>query len=451
MFRTRTRVVSAVALSSALVLTAGAFVPSQAATRANVEFWFWGTSPQNQDVMKKVLVDGFNKSQTKCTLKVTYDNAVDNNVAVALSADQGPDVVYGSGPSFAAAYAAQGKLADMTPYAKKYGWDKRVLTAMYKAGTVKGKLYSLPNSLNDIGVFYNVQVLKDLGVKPPKTIAQLESIMDKAIAKGLYGSVTGNKGWKPVNQNYASVFLTQVAGGKAVYNALQGKIDWTSPVIAAAVDKSAQWYKKGYFSGKDYSNLNFVESMGLLAQGKAPFFVGPTLAFQFAANFFNDANGNSANLGFVPFPATSASLPYPYYTLGTTASLSINAASKNKACAAAVINHMMQAKFGEQMTAVWPGYWAVPVKDFKADPKKFKGIARPFVTAINAMIRGVDQGNYGFFIGTFFPPATATKWTDIDSVWMGQLTTAEFLTQVQTAFDSEKAQGLVPPVPAPKK
>ena len=97
--------------------------------RQTLQLWFWGAPPQQQQTMKQVLVDGFNKSQDKYTLQVTFNNAVDKNVQVALTANKGPDIVYGSGPAFSAAYAAKGKLADMTPYAEKYGWQERLLPA----------------------------------------------------------------------------------------------------------------------------------------------------------------------------------------------------------------------------------------------------------------------------------------------------------------------------------
>jgi raffinose/stachyose/melibiose transport system substrate-binding protein len=417
--------------------------------RQELQLWFWGAPPQQQQTMKQVLVDGFNKSQDKYTLQVTFNNAVDKNVQVALTANKGPDVVYGSGPAFSAAYATQGKLADMTPYAEKYGWQERLLPAMYQSGTVDGKLYSLPNSINDIGVFYNKKVLAQLGAQPPKTYAELVATMDKAAAAGMYPSVTGNQGWKPVNQNYISLFLTQVAGGKTVYDALQGTIPWTDPAIEKAVQASADFYQKGYLGGKDYATLNFDQSVQLLSQGKSPFMLGPSLIFQFASNYFNDKAGTTDDLGWLPFPSIEAGRPYPYPTLGTTASLSINAASKNKDGAAEVIDYMMTDSFAKEMNKTWPGYWAVPLKNFDLNADDYSGLSKPYVTAMKDTIATVNKGGYGFFVGTFFPPATATAFTDIDSVWLGKQSAADFLKKVQSTFAAEKAKGLVPPLPKP--
>ncbi|MFE4668716.1 ABC transporter substrate-binding protein [Streptomyces sp. NPDC056716] len=432
-----------------LALSACSGSSTSADGRKTLELWFWGASPAQQKTMQTVLVDEFNQSQSEYDLKVTYNNAVDSNIQVALSANEGPDIVYGSGPSFASAYVAEGKLADMTPYAEKYGWQDRILEPMYESGTVDGKLYSLPNSLLNIGVFYNKDVLDKLGVAVPTTFTELTDIMDKAAADGLHPSVTGNKGWKPVNQNYASLFLTHDSGGKAVYDALQGKIKWTDPKIAQAVTESADFYEKGYLGGDDYQNLDFTESMQLLSQGESPFFIGPTLAYQFAGDYFNDSAGNTADLGFIPFPNVDTSLPDPSYTLGSTASLSINASSQNKDGAAEVIDYMMSNSFAEQMNKDWPGYWAVPLKNFDLDPADYTGLSKSFVQSMKDTVEGVSAGNYGFYAGTFFPPATAADFTDIDSVWLGTQSTSDFLEKVQSDFETEQAKGLVPPVPEP--
>lgn len=450
MSRSGIRVLGAGLAAMAVVLSACSGGSSSAAGgRQTLQLWFWGASPQQQKTMQSVLVDGFDKSQSKYHLEVTFNNAVDKNVQVALSANKGPDIVYGSGPSFSAAYAVQGKLADMTPYAEKYGWKDRILAPMYDSGTVNGKLYSLPNSLENLGIFYNKKVLDKLGVGVPTTFAELTADMDKAAKAGMYPSVTGNKGWKPVNQNYISMFLTHVAGGKAVYDALQGTIKWTDPKIVEAVNDSADFYKKGYLGGKDYANLNFTESMQLLAQGKSPFFFGPTLAFQFASDYFNDAAGNTSDLGFAPFPNVTAGLPSPSGTLGTTASLSINASSSNKDGAAEVIDYMMSEKFAQEMNKTWPGYWGVPLKNWDLDPASYTGLSKEFVQSVTDTVDMVSTGDYGFFAGTFFPPATATAFTDVDGVWLGTESTTDFLKKVQSTFDDEKAKGLVPPVPEP--
>jgi raffinose/stachyose/melibiose transport system substrate-binding protein len=445
------RLAVALAAVAGLTLTACGGGASSTGGRQHLVLWFWGAPPAHQKTMQQVLIDAYNKSQNKYTLSVTFDNNVDQNVQVALAANKGPDVVYSSGPSYAAAYVSEGKLADMTPYAAKYGWKDSLLDPMYQSGTVGGKLYDLPNSVSTYGVFYNKKVLAKLGVSVPTTFAQLTAVMDKAKAAGLYASVTGNKGWKPVNLDYAAIFLNHDAGPSTVYQAVEGKIPWTDPALQKAVDDSASFYRSGYLAGKDYSNLNFDQSMQLLSVGKSPFFFAPTLAFQFATDYFNDAAGNTADLGFEAFPNINSSIPTPMYALGTTAALSVNANSKNKDGAAEVINYMMSKQFFTDMTKTWPGYWGVPLKSLNSvDPGQFTGLSNVYVKALQDMNAAVNDGNFGLDISTFFPPATQTALTNIDSVWLGQSSSGDFLKTVQAAYQQDKSKNLVAPVPEPK-
>ena len=165
--------------------------------RQQITMWFWGAPPEHQETMGIVLVDAFNNSQDEYELVVEFRNTVDNDIAVALAAGSGPDIVYGSGPSFVAPYAAAGQLASMERYSEQYGWRDRILAPIYESGTVNDELYALPNSLNTLGIFYNKRVLEANGWEPPTTIEELEQIMDEAIEMGMYASVTGNKGWRP--------------------------------------------------------------------------------------------------------------------------------------------------------------------------------------------------------------------------------------------------------------
>ena len=417
--------------------------------RQSIEMWFWGAGPEQRKVLDQHLAKAYNDSQSEFELKITYNEKVDSNVQTALSANGGPDIVYGSGPSFVSPFAASGKLAPMDKYAEQYGWKDKVLGPIYESGTVDGKLYALANSINTEGVFYNKKVLADLGFDAPTSASELTAIMDAAVAKGLYGSVTGNKGWRPVNENYSSMFLTSVAGPENMYKVLTGAAKWTDAPFVDAINTSAEWYKKGYLGGGKYLDLNFLESMQLLSDGKSPFFLGPTLAFQFASQFFTEEAGNVDDLGFMAFPSIGEGLASPLYVVATTASFSINAASKHQDAAAAVIDRMMSNDFAASMTAQWPGYWAAPLKDLDLKPEGAKGLSAEFAKAMGEVVPAIDQGRFGYFSGTFFPPQSQQKLLDIDAVWLGTTTAQDLLGQLDTTFAKELADGVVPPIPKP--
>lgn len=451
--RSRLAKIAAVTALSALLLSAcGSGDESGSGgdgKKETIEMWFWGAPPAHQESLKTNLVDKYNASQDKVTLEVTFNERVDSNIQTALSANGGPDIVYGSGPSFVSPFAKAGKLVNLDEYSKKYGWEDRILEPIYQSGTVDGSLYALANSINTVGIFYNKPVLDDLGLEVPTTIEELETVLTAADKAGLYPSVTGNKGWQPVNENYSSMFLTAVAGPNAMYDVLTGKAKWTDQPYVDAVEMSAKWYQNGFLGGGQYLNLNFNESMQLLADNQSPFFFGPTLAFQFATEFFNEENGNVDDLGFIPFPTVGEGLEDDLYTLATTASFSINAASKNQDAAAEVIDFMMTPEFMQTMTEDWPGYWGVPLKGLELDPASFTGLSGTYAEAVSNIIPAIEDGRFGYFTGTFFPPQTQQELVNIDMVWLGQQDAASFLSSVETTFATELESGAVPPIPKP--
>jgi raffinose/stachyose/melibiose transport system substrate-binding protein len=448
-----------------LTLVAPLFAGGQRASggREKITMWFWGTAPEYRMVLEEALVKPYNASQDRYELVITYDNAVDNNIATALAADGGnaPDVVYGSGPAFVSQYAQAGKLADLTPYAERYGWTNRILPAIYEAGKVNGKLYCLPGGTITMGVFYNKKVLDDLRSKVPSlprgvpsTIAEFEQFMEAALKNGYYASVTGNKGWKPTNENYSTIFFNAIAGPVNVYKAVTGQKSLTDQEFVRAVNKSAEWYQKGYLGGHiqngslviDYPNLNFDESCQLLATDRAAFFVGPSMAFQFMNPYFQ---GNKIdNLGFTVFPM-DPSITTQSYVLGVVNSFSVWAGSKHPDEAAKIIDMMMNADFAQRLAKVWPGYWALPLREFTPDTTGFNQLSLEFVGAVQSMYRAVAAGNFGIHISTFFPPLTQAALIDIDRVWLKDQSAADYLRNVAAEYQKDAARGSVPNIPAP--
>ncbi len=417
--------------------------------REEITMWFWGAEPYAQEAMKEILVDKYNASQDEYQLVVEFRPSVDSDMTTALAANQGPDIVYGSGPAFVMPLVEAGKLENLDEYSKQYGWEDKILQPYYESGTVNGSLYSLVNGVSTMGVFYNKKVLEDNGWEVPTTIEEMEAIMDEALEKGMYASVTGNKGWQPVNENYGSLFLTHIAGPETMYKVLTGEESWVNDDVKAAIEKSKEWWDKGYLAGEDYVNLNFSESLQLLSEEKAPFFVGPSIAFQWAASYFVD--DKEENIAFIPFPATEQ-VPETTYTLGAACTLSINANAEqsHKDEAAKIIDMMMNAEFMQEMTAAWPGYWGTPLKDLSSvDTSGMSYLSSQFVEVVKSVSDAVNNGNFGYYDNVFFPSATQTRIVNIDEVWYETSTVDEYVQSLEDAFQEEFDKGLVPPIPQP--
>ncbi|AEQ50859.1 N-acetyl-D-glucosamine ABC transport system, sugar-binding protein [Pelagibacterium halotolerans B2] len=431
-----------------LIGTAAYAVLGSAAMAAEpVTLWFWGAPPNLQDAFEEVLVGPFNASQDEYELQIEFLQDVDNDVRTAVLAGEGPDLVYTSGPSYIAPLARAGAIEPLDAYAEQYGWHDRLLEPVLDTCYQLDHLYCMPPALISDGMFYNRALLEEKGWEVPTTLAEVEQVMDAAIADGLYASVTGNKGWQPVNENYASIFINNVVGPARFYEILSTGEGWDSAEMIKAIEESARWFKAGYLGGSDYFSLNFDESISLVSQKRSPFFFAPSIGFQWATNYFTgDAAGDFA---FAPIPQMDESLPYPIYDLGVAFTLSINANSDVKDGAAAVLDLIFSPEFASDMADVWPGYWGIPLREFPTNPDA-TGLTASFLDAMADMTAAVDAGTFGFKIGTFFPPATSqVMFEDIESVWLDRMTAQDMLAKAASAYADEMAQGLTQDLPQP--
>lgn len=429
------------------ILAATALSTSISYAREPVTLWFWGASPNLQEVMQHELVEPFNASQDKYDLVIEFRASVDNDVRVAVLANQGPDIVYTSGPTYVAGLAAAGKIEPLDKYIAEFGWDARLLKPAVDTCKMLEATYCMPGSIISDGMFYNAKVLADNGWEVPKTKDELEKILAEAKAKGLYPSVGGNRNWQPVNQDYASIFVNQVVGPKKLHDILTGAAPWSSPEMIKAIEESRRWFQSGYLGGSDYFSLDSDQSIGLLSQGRSPFFFSPSMAFQWATSYFVGADAE--NFKFAPFPQQDPSLPYPIYDLGDQVTWSINANSKVKEGAAMVLDMMLSADFAKRIAKDWPGYWAVPLRDFPIDDNA-TGLTKSYFEAMKGMMAAINSGAYGYKIQTFFPPATSQVFIkEIEEVWLDQMTPQAMLDVAEKAYAEDKANNLIPIIPKP--
>lgn len=436
-----------VLLVAVSVLTAGG-AKEQPKGKIPLSMWFWGASSVNQQALQQALVDKFNATHPEYELTIEYRPSVNADMAVALAAGEGPDIVYESSPSLSLVYIQSGKYADLTEYSKKFGWEDRIIKPMYDSSSMNGRLYSVPMGLSYIVMVYNEKVLNENGWKVPKTIEELKNVMDQAMAKGLYGSVTGQKGWKPTNEDYTSLFFTNFAGPEEIYKCLTGEQKWNSKWVNWAIEESKTWFEKGYLCS-DYVDLDWGEAAQLLIDGRSPFYFGP---IRFIQNFGQYvANEDNDFIKMTVFPGAREGVN-PSYTIGASGVLAINANTEHKDACADFLDMFLSTDFIEEVAQGWPGYWGVPLKNLdNLNTSNSKGLTRTFLESLKVASAAVNAGNFGYYCSSYLPPETFDLSCNIDSVWLGELSTNDFLDEMDAAFTREKAMGLVPPVPAPGK
>jgi raffinose/stachyose/melibiose transport system substrate-binding protein len=406
-----------------------------------VGFWYESATPENQDNLKNILVDPFNAAHPEDVLSIDFrGNDVDKQLRVAMLSGTGPDIVFTAGPSYVASMAQAGQLLDLSDYAKKYGWNDSMLQIFLDLGKYKGKLYALAKTYETVGLFYNKTLFEKSGWKAPTTIDELEKLADEMKAKGLTPFGNGNADWRGANEWHVSMVLNSIAGPEMLYKALTGAVPWTDPAFAAAIDKLAEWWDKGYY-GENYFSLTLEQAFAQVATGQAGMSPNGTWAFTNIPSYFPQ---NNVEPGFVGFPSAKGD---PVFPLGVGSTLSISAKSENPDGAAAVLDFMYRPDFYSKMNSIWQGEWNMPLKDLSS--VKLSDAVTPLYTeTMKNLATAVGAGKYGYTSWTFLPPATDTYMiSGIEEVWLKKIKTADYLKKLDDTFKQEKEAGKVPAIP----
>lgn len=83
--------------------------------------------------------------------------------------------------------AEAGILADLTKRVKVWGQEKKYFEGPLSSTVYKGKNYGIPLGSNNLALYYNQDLLKEAGIKPPKTWDELKNAAKKLTHNDVYG------------------------------------------------------------------------------------------------------------------------------------------------------------------------------------------------------------------------------------------------------------------------
>jgi ABC-type glycerol-3-phosphate transport system substrate-binding protein len=271
--------------------------------KGSIKFWgIWAATEQK--AFQKV-IDGFHKQYPNVT--VTYSskgNDIPTVLSTAIAGGNPPDMADVAQPGLVKQLVQQGKLKPIT-YAKAT-ISANFTPAWENLGEVNGKLYALLyKGSNKSTLWYNVNVLKQAGVQPPKTWTQLISGAKTIKASGTPAySLCGANGWT-LTDIFENLYLRR--WGQAKYDQLSAhQIKWTDPSVATTLQDMAQVVGD---TGNIYGGVSGALQTDYPTCVDYAFATPPKAAFNFQGDFVSleilQATKSKAEKDFhvVPFPA----------------------------------------------------------------------------------------------------------------------------------------------------
>ncbi|MEV0775557.1 extracellular solute-binding protein [Streptomyces sp. NPDC050428] len=312
----------------------------------------------------------------------------DKSLNLRLSSDSAPDLALLN--KLGTTVKAQ-LVRNLDPYAKAYGWDKTYPKAELdqwrssddgkQLGT--GHLWAGSAGFSVVGVYYNKEIAKRLGIPEPTTRAEFDAALAKAKAAGelpvQLGTLRGHSSY------IVQSVTDSVDGAATTRDWVNGKPGSTllTPGGKDGAGTLADWAKRGYLpDGANGTDL--PGSVAAFAKGQGLFLFDGS----WDAQIIDKALPGKA--GFFPFPGTDGKAT----GIGTSVAYAIPVKAKNPDLAAAFLDFMNSPEAARIEFAT--GFLPVAHADqVKADPSSVMNDVAKSWDEINK-----DDGLVNFFANT---------------------------------------------------
>ena len=395
--------------------------------------------PQSGDgAPDKVQITFFNEQSD--TIEVVAEKKANMMDAVrpALAAGAGPDIVPTHGPSFVAEFALADQLMPLDDLADQFGWEDMFVPWALNLGRVQGTLYSLPQELETMVLFYNKTVFEENGWEPPTTMDELEVLSAQIQEAGIIPFAGGAADAIDNNEFFFTEFVNKIAGPEKVYQALKGELSWTDPDFVTAIETLNRMFQAGYWMGSPANFLvtDFSIARAAFASGEAAMTMEGTWIYDsLVGEMFTEDSEHGNDWDWVPMPSLTGD---PMFNIGTGSTQSINRNSEHPEAAAEFLTHYNSAEIQSRLL-VECQYATAPIR---LDPAQLEGVEPRMAHLLAEFAKASDEGNYGYTTWSFFPPKTnQVIYEEIEKVWVGDMTPEEYMAAVDEAFQEELAAG----------
>lgn len=402
-----------------------------------IQIVMWQDAEASADCLIDVAVDSFNEQSDTIEVIVERKANMIDAVRPALAAGAGPDLVPTHGPAFVAEFALAGQVLPLDDFVKDLGWDEMFVPWALDLGRVNGTLYSLPQELETVILWYNATLFEEHGWEPPTTMDELIALSEEIQNAGIipFGGQGGE--CQACNEWYFTEFVNKIAGPEKVYQALKGEIPWTDPDFATSIETLNMMMQEGYWMGsvENFLAADFATFQSAFGAGEAAMNMEGTWFYNSVDEFFGESTEHGNDWGWVPFPSATGER---IYSIGIGGTQSINKNSEHPEAAAEFLTHYFSTEIQSQLLTQCR-YGVAPIR---IEAAQLEGLDPRMAEVYADFAKASDENRYGYTTWTFFPPKTDQYiFEEIEKVWVGDMTVEEYLAGIEAEFQQEMQAG----------
>lgn len=231
-------------------------------------------------------------------------------------------------------------LMDITDDVVARGWLDQAIEGAVEFNNLRtpGQYYSVPFLMAPIMVYYNKDIFAELGVEVPKTVDELEAIMQKAKDAGYIPTECGGDNYYQMGWAAESLILNSAP--KADIDDWYYQKNSSEAVKTAFIDaftRLKKWYDNGWYR-PDFEGVKGDDVISLFSQGKTAL----TLDGDWSLSQFEMSG---INVGAFAFPGFEAGTPYAVNSVDGAWALNASLDATKKACALDFIDVFYQPEY----------------------------------------------------------------------------------------------------------
>ena len=216
-----------------------------------------------------------------------------------LTADA-PDLANWYAGNRMAPFVNSGQFMDVTDV-----WDENGLRESLGSAAASmemdGKMWGVPYTYYQWGIYYNKSVYEQVGVEVPDTWDEFVANCEAFSAAGIDCITTGTKALWPGAGIFDYLNL-RTNGYEHHMQLTGGEIPWTDDSVRATF---AEWAKVQPYITANHAAIDWQDAAALLVQGRAANYV----MGNFAVAVFKEGGLTDETLGFMPFPTINPDVP----------------------------------------------------------------------------------------------------------------------------------------------
>ncbi len=387
-------------------------------------------------------VDEFNEAQgTNYQLKVSSGQGMDI-INTRMSSKDRPDLFTIDSPADVNQYAKDGLLMDMSDAAAKFAWKDTIFDWAYSLSQVDGRVVSLPYGYEGMVIWYNKDIMKQLGLDPQKIVdlSSFEDALAKASAGGFIPIMLGSQNWPWAQEWYLSI-LFSYTGRTLVKDTIEGKSGsaWDSEPFKGTVALYKSWHDKGYLADKRSYILTSDDAINAFVGGKALFKLEGTWAPYWIVPL---DPAERDRIGVMLHPAINDA-EKPHLPLAVGGMWCVSASSQNKDLAGYLLNCLLRQDIQDDFLAA-----GMDVAPIKIDSASFKGLVPTVEKMWTLVNEALAAGSFGYTTWAFYPPETRVyAYESIVQVLENKMSIDEYLAGMDRLTKKELEQGFKPVIP----